>query len=435
MYKQFSIDASAIPSFEDKLTEYAKSFEIACILNRHSETFELANKFAYNEYDLVAGYAKTIKNTQILTGFDDLEKLSGPNTSWYLGYLTYDLKNEIEDLYSGLPDFLNWAPLFYFVPEILFLKKGSTIVCLFNPARFPNYSLEDEFDKVIPKFTPPAVISFSSRISKAEYIDKVNHIQNHIARGDIYEVNFCQEFYSNVEIDPYSVYHSLSKNNPSPFAVFFKLKNKFLLCASPERFLKKKDLHIISQPIKGTSKRSVENETDLENKRFLAENKKEQSENIMIVDLVRNDLSRIAKKGTVKVEELCGIYSFPKVHQMISTISAQLKTQSFKDIIKATFPMGSMTGAPKIEALKIIENFESTKRGLYSGSVGYVTPEGDFDLNVVIRSLQYNSENQYVSYIAGSAITALSDPEMEYEECLLKTYGINQSLQLKNNVE
>jgi para-aminobenzoate synthetase component 1 len=435
MYKKSVIEASAILNIEDKLIEYAKKFEIACILDSHSPCFGSENKFAYNEYDLIAGFSKSVNNTKIISDFDDLDQLSGSHNNWYLGLLTYDLKNKIEVLHSNLPDSLNWPHIFFFKPDILILKKDLKITFLVNQSELPNFNLFEEINQVFLRYHNQTKINFKSRISKSEYLDKIRLIQNYIARGDIYEVNFCQEFFSNVDIDPYSVYHFLSKNNPSPLAVFFKIQNKFLLSASPERYLKKKDLYIVSQPIKGTSKRSKEAEIDLKYKRFLSENNKEQSENIMIVDLVRNDLSRIAERGSVKVEELCGIYSFPQVHQMISTISAKLNTHSFKEIIKATFPMGSMTGAPKIEAMKIIEKFESTKRGLYSGSVGYVTPTGDFDLNVVIRSLQYNSENQYVSYIAGSAITALSDPEMEYQECLLKTYGINQSLQVKTNVE
>jgi para-aminobenzoate synthetase component 1 len=149
----------------------------------------------------------------------------------------------------------------------------------------------------------------------------------------------------------------------------------------------------------------------------------------MITDLVRNDLSRTAQKGTVKVQELCGVYSFKQVHQMISTITSKLNYKyTLIDVLKLTFPMGSMTGAPKISAMKIIEELEATKRGLYSGAIGYFSPDGDFDFNVVIRSILYNQEKKYVSFSVGSAITAMSNPESEYEECLLKAKAMHEVL-------
>ena len=152
----------------------------------------------------------------------------------------------------------------------------------------------------------------------------------------------------------------------------------------------------------------------------------------MIVDLVRNDLSRIAKKDSVKVDELFGVYTFDQVHHMISTISCELREdKGLKDVFEATFPMGSMTGAPKIRAMELIEKFEQTKRGLYSGAVGYISPEGDFDFNVVIRSMQYNALNKYLSFMVGGAITIGSDAELEYEECLVKAKALFEVLEEK----
>ena len=277
-----------------------------------------------------------------------------------------------------------------------------------------------------------STLNLYPRISKKDYLTSVRKIQDHIKRGDIYEINFCQEFYNHSQIDPYLVYLQMISKSPSPFATFFKYKDKYLLSSSPERFLKKEYSLIISQPMKGTSEKGLNLKEDHDLKKKLSESIKENSENIMIVDLIRNDLSRIAQAKTVKVEELCGIYTYPYVHQMISTVTAQLKTRSFSEIIEATFPMGSMTGAPKIEAMKIIEKYESTKRGLYSGAVGYISPGMNFDFNVVIRSIQYNAENKYLSYIVGSAITALSNADEEYEECLTKVYGIINANQKAN---
>ena len=253
---------------------------------------------------------------------------------------------------------------------------------------------------------------------------------SHIHRGDIYEANFCQEFYAHAEINSLETYFKLNKISQPPFATFLKTGDKYLLSSSPERYLKKVGLEIMSQPIKGTTRRSEHLEEDADLKTILESDPKERSENIMIVDLVRNDLSKIAQKGTVNVTELCQIYSFKQVHHMISTVQAKaLPTILPVDIIAATFPMGSMTGAPKISAMKIIEALEATKRGLYSGTVGYFTPEGDFDFNVVIRSILYNASKSYVSFSVGSAITSKSTPENEYEECLVKAKAMRSVLE------
>jgi para-aminobenzoate synthetase component 1 len=265
-------------------------------------------------------------------------------------------------------------------------------------------------------------LEIKPRIQQEEYHQKVATVLEHIHRGDIYEANFCQEFYAeNATINPLEVYRELNAISEPPFATFLKVDDQFLLSASPERYLRKEGNKIISQPIKGTARRSSNKIKDQQIALELEQDPKERSENIMIVDLVRNDLSRTAKKGSVNVEELCKVYSFKQVHQMISTVVSEIEATTHPvDVIKDTFPMGSMTGAPKISAMKIIEELEATKRGLYSGAVGYFTPEGNFDFNVVIRSILYNQQKQYISFSVGSAITAKSTPEKEYEECLLK---------------
>jgi para-aminobenzoate synthetase component 1 len=238
------------------------------------------------------------------------------------------------------------------------------------------------------------------------------------------------EFYAeNATINPLEKFEKLNAISQTPFAVYFKNNKQFLLSATPERYLRKEGEHLISQPIKGTAKRFLDPNEDQESKEKLASDPKERAENIMITDLVRNDLSRTAQKGTVQVQELCGIYSFQQVHQMISTITSKLDDKySLIDVLKLTFPMGSMTGAPKISAMKIIEELEATKRGLYSGAIGYFSPNGDFDFNVVIRSILYNQEKKYVSFSVGSAITSLSNPEDEYEECMLKARAMHEVL-------
>ncbi len=273
-------------------------------------------------------------------------------------------------------------------------------------------------------------IDLRSRFSKEEYIETVKKVKEHINRGDIYVTNFCQEFYAEgAIIDPLSIFLRLNAISPNPFTAFFKLKDKYILSASPERFLAKRGGKLISQPIKGTSKRFTDPTEDEQSKQTLRVHSKELQENVMIVDLVRNDLTKSAKAGTVNTEELFGIYSFNQVHQMISTVICELR----KDIsevqsIKNSFPMGSMTGAPKISAMQLMEQYERTKRGVYSGAIGYFSPDGDFDFNVVIRTLLYNEAEKYLSFQVGSAITYHADPEKEYEECLLKAQAILEVL-------
>ncbi|RYZ97800.1 MAG: anthranilate synthase component I family protein, partial [Sphingobacteriaceae bacterium] len=264
------------------------------------------------------------------------------------------------------------------------------------------------------------------------YIATANQIKQHISRGDIYVTNFCQEFYADdAAIDPLDTFFKLNSISPNPFSCFFKLRDKFILCASPERFLAKRGTQLISQPIKGTAKRSIDEHEDKQNKDSLKLHTKELQENVMIVDLVRNDLTRSARQGTVKTEELFGIYSFAQVHQMISTVVCELDEQiTAVQAVKNTFPMGSMTGAPKLSSMKLMEHYERSKRGVYSGAMGYFSPDNDFDFNVVIRTLLYNAENGYLSFQTGSAITFHADAEQEYEECLLKAKAILEVLGL-----
>lgn len=319
-----------------------------------------------------------------------------------LALIPYDVKNQFEKLHSNNHDGLVWEDKI----QLFNLNKIAKI----NSDESPLLTLK----------------TIKTRENKSSYIEKVNALKQHIQQGNIYEVNFCMEFFAeDVKINPFQLYQKLIEISPMPFSCFIKHQNKYLICASPERFLKKTKNNLLSQPIKGTIKRGYNTEEDLRLKEELKNSSKEKSENVMIVDLVRNDFSRIAEKGSVKVDELFGIYSFPQWHQMISSISCQVSPKfSFEEILKATFPMGSMTGAPKISAMKLIEEFEATKRGMYSGSVGILLPNSDFDLNVVIRSIQYNAENSYLSFMVGSAITIHSDAEKEYEECLLKAKAI-----------
>lgn len=353
---------------------------------------------------------------------------------WKFGFVSYDYKNKIEpQLSSNNTDNILFAEKHFFSPELVFEITDNEIIIHYETTLYTEKKVAELFAEIcnieLGKSTNQN-IKITPRLSKDEYLAKVKALQQNIQLGDIYEVNFCQEFYAEqVTINPINLYHKLNQKSPTPFSCFVKHNDNYLLCASPERFIKKTGDKIISQPIKGTIKRGNSEEEDEALKKQLKNDPKERAENVMIVDLVRNDLSKIAKKGSVKVDELCGIYTFPQVHQMISTVSAKVEKEiDFNTILKATFPMGSMTGAPKVRAMELIEEYETTKRGLYSGTVGYIDDNGGFDFNVVIRSITYNQKNNYLSYMVGGAITALSNPEKEYEECLLKAKAILEVL-------
>ena len=387
----------------------------------------------YSSYDCVLAVdAFTSIKTDYQNAFENLKQYQQTTKDWLFGYLSYDLKNDVEILHSNNFDGLNFPDLFLFQPKKIFLLKGSQLEIQY--LHMCDDEVEEDFEEIIqtpnlkPNFQNP--IAIQQRISKEKYFEKTLKILQYIHRGDIYEANFCMEFYvENTTINPLEKFQKLNEISKPPLAVFMKNNKSFLLCASPERYLKKVGEQLISQPIKGTAKRFIDPIEDENAKNKLINDTKERTENIMITDLVRNDLSKTAQKGSVKVEELCGIYSFEQVHQMISTITSKLDSKySVVDAIKTTFPMGSMTGTPKVSVMKIIEEMEETKRGLYSGAVGYFSPTGDFDFNVVIRSILYNQQNKYVSFSVGSAITSQSVPEKEYEECLLKAKAMREVL-------
>jgi len=415
------------------MLNWAKQFNIFCLLDNHQYNFS-DSQF---ECLLAAGSVKTLQSTPG-NAFEGLQEFVQEEQDWIFGHLGYDLKNEIENLSSQNFDGIQFPDLFFFVPQIILILKENKLeigVIDKDADVIFNAILSTSASSLSIRSKPQKI---KSRFSKEEYLSAVKHIQQHILRGDCYEINFCQEFYAgNCEIDPLDIYLKLSRLSPNPFAGFYKLNDKFLVCSSPERFLKKLGNKIFSQPIKGTSKRNLNNvKEDERNKKKLSRSKKEISENVMVVDLVRNDLSKVCIEGSVKVEELFGLYTFPQVHQMISTVCGTIdKHASLSDILKATFPMGSMTGVPKKSVMHLIEKYEKTKRGLFSGAIGYITPEGDlpagqagFDFNVVIRSILYNSTNKYVSMQAGSAITFYSEAEREYEECLVKIEAMKKVL-------
>ncbi len=434
MRERILLTENADVQFMQKLLAWAdQKFSVFMLLNSNQYDYDKQLIPApHFDFILAAGVKESIVGTE-KNAFSQLHNFLEKNNDWCFGNISYDTKNELEDLTSMHPDHINFPALHFFIPEYLFIKENNNLFVDVLPEtitnHFKNELLEALHQTNNQKYPTPSSPELHSRMSKSEYIDAVEQLRKHIKLGDIYEVNYCQEFYTHADIHAVHLYEKLNKLSPSPFSCYYKVKSKHLISSSPERFLKKAGQKIYSQPIKGTIKRGKSTEEDQQLIETLRNDPKERAENIMIVDLVRNDLSHHAKKGSVNVEELCGIYTFPHVHQMISTISAGLKPGvRIADSIKQAFPMGSMTGAPKVRAMQLIEQYEKTKRGLYSGTVGYITPEKNYDFNVIIRSILYNESKKYLSFMVGGAITYLSDAENEYKECLLKAEALTKTL-------
>lgn len=406
--------------FKQQWQEYmsARDYVVALDSNEHTGP--------YHTYDFLgaAGGSRVLK-VPVGNAFEQLDAWVQEEKDWMFGYLSYDLKNELEQLDSESTNELDVSGLEFFIPESVWQLQQHQLSVLALHAG--QNEVQQILDAIIatPVTThdyPNQQASIHGLENRDSYLQHTQQFLRHIALGDMYEANYCTPFQANdVELHPLQCFKDLNAISTPPFAAYAKLGPLHVISASPERYLKKQGDKLITQPIKGTARRSHEVEEDNQLKSDLLADPKERSENVMIVDLVRNDLSRTGQKGTVQVEELFGIYSFKQVHQMISTIESEVDLDvSVAKLLKSTFPMGSMTGAPKVSAMQIIEKLENTKRGLYSGSVGYCTPKGDFDFNVIIRSILYNAANNYLSFSVGSAITAASDVEKEYDECNLK---------------
>ena len=414
-------DFNKLPDIEllNKIVSVSSLYDDVAIL--------CSNNYPGSGKAILAGLGSVREICPGQNSFEALKTETALNPGWWFGHLSYDLKNEIEDLVSEKPGGIGFPLLRFFQPEFLVEVKDHELVI--TPAGKKKAGDLFSFTKTAGEtgYSGPAPRAATSR---DEYITQVKKLIGHIHRGDIYEINYCIEFFAEkVSLDPASLFLKLNSISEAPFSALYKNGDQWLICASPERFLKKTGSKIISQPIKGTRPRGKSPAEDERLKNELLHDEKERSENVMIVDLVRNDLSKSAARGSVKVDELFGIYSFKPVHQMISTVSAEL-AQNINpvDAIKNAFPMGSMTGAPKVRAMQLAEESEKMKRGLYSGAVGYFTPEMDFDFNVVIRSIQYNAKTGYLSLMVGSAITANADPGKEYEECLVKARTLFEAL-------
>jgi para-aminobenzoate synthetase component I len=404
-----------------KMLNWANQFNIFCLLDNNGYNFENPAFECLLGVGCRRSFTFSGKNN-----FAALQSFYNENPTWLFGHFGY---NAAGNAYYKKTE-TDFEDGFFFEPEIV-LKLANNKIEVVKANVDKAYIIEEINATKILAVEKNLPFSIVSSLSKEKYTEKIKLLQQHIKRGDCYEINFCQQFFAeNATIHPIETYKKLIQLSPAPFASFYKLNEQYCLCASPERFLQKKSRKLISQPIKGTSRRDTDVIKDATNKRYLVESTKEKSENVMVVDLVRNDMSMVCEKGSVKVKELFGIYSFPQVHQMISTIEGMLSPdKTFTEAIEACFPMGSMTGAPKASVMKLIEKYEETERGLFSGSIGYITPRSDFDFNVVIRSIFYNESKKKISFFAGSGITYYSKAAEEYEECLTKAAAIVKVLE------
>lgn len=409
------------------MLSWAQSFSIFCFLDHNH--YSTSAQF---EFCLAAGLHTHIE-LKPGQAYSDLQNFCNEKPRWLFGHLGYELKNEIEHLPTPKAASINFGLGYFFEPQILIIFKNGHLQ-ISSKARKPELVFKAicHTEVKVPLHSNNQNISLLPVYQKETYLKNIALIKNHIALGNCYEVNYCQQFIAeNARVNAAHLFHKLNEASPNPFAAFYKLKDKYCLCASPERYLQKLGQQLISQPIKGTSKRNLLDDLDDEQrKNYLLKSVKERAENVMVVDLVRNDLSKVCQPGTVQVKELFGLYSFPQVHQMISTVVGQMPTATpFTEAIKASFPMGSMTGAPKKKVMEVITQTEPESRGLFSGAIGYITPQLNFDFNVVIRSIFYDETKALLTAWAGGGITHYSDAAQEYEESLLKISAIKKLLE------
>ena len=428
----FFADPAPIRLQQQRICRLAKQYDPAVVL--------LNNQFPHHggpEVELLAAVgAVRIMPASPGNSFSGLRQFRNENPGrWLFGFLTYELKNEILGIGPSAQEDdqgLGFPLLYFFIPQLVvrWSENQWCIEATSEKEALRTLELLHATDRQADP-APPAPVPLQAMMSRKEYLEKVALVRQRIREGEVYEMNLCMQFLGHAILpDPAALFLQLNRQNPAPFAAFLKQDTRYALCSSPERFLCQQNDRLLSQPIKGTIRRGADEAADRALKEQLRTDEKERAENVMIVDLVRNDLSRSCLPGSVQVEELFGIYTFPSLHQMISSVSGKRKPGT--DAVTAlslAFPMGSMTGAPKIRAMQEIDQLEKARRGLYSGSIGYFAPNGDFDFNVVIRSLLYNSSTELLSLHTGSAITYDSDPASEWEECQLKAQRLLQVLQ------
>lgn len=413
---------------KSKLIQWADQFEEVVWLDSN----DYPN--SHNNYQaILAVEAERFFRTDSIKALDELKEYRKTNKDWLFGYLSYDAANLGVTQTNQKSDLLQFSKLNFFHPRKIFILKKNRIEIHYSSEKQDEIEKDwNSINEIIPKKTSHKKLNLDvkARLSKQDYLDKVKTIKSYIDQGKITEINFCQEFYTQANLEhPLAVYQHLNKISKTPFAAYLRLNDKYVMCASPERYLGHTGGEIKAQPIKGTAKRKKKELEDQQFRIALENNEKEVLENTIATEMIVNELYAIAEEGSVQVTELSKAYTFEQVHQLISTIVCQLhpKLEAI-DAIIATYPMGSMTGIPKESSLSIIDEIENFNRSLYSGSIGYFAPNDDFDFNVVIRSILYNATTNYVSFAAGGAITALSDPEKEYEECMVKVKAMAEVL-------
>ena len=422
--KPVQINVNNEKEFIKKAVYFSNSFEESALFFSNKIKKNKLPKHYY-EYDFIFAFnaSKSIKSSH--NSINKLNKFIAKNPFWKFGFLSYNLKNEVENLNSKNHNTFNIPNMFFFVPEFIIYKKNDQIFFESESSYTDCNKVIEEINSIQIKNPKKINLNFSCSQKKSTYLNKIKQIQDCILRGEVYELNYCIEFKTKLEICAEDFFLLTNKKCMAPFSCFFKFKNLKILSFSPERFLKKNNNKLISQPIKGTIKKSNNFYQNLNLITKLEKSEKDISENIMIVDLVRNDLSIIAKRNSVKVEELCKVFTFNNINQMISTITSEIcQSLSFDKIISSTFPMGSMTGAPKIRSMQLIDKFEDFNRGIYSGTIGYIDSKNNFDFNVVIRTIIYDQKDFNLSFSVGSAITSESDPSREYDECIEKLKSV-----------
>jgi para-aminobenzoate synthetase component I len=404
----------------EKILNWANQYDtVSCYLS-NSQT---------DKYDLLiaVGEVKSIPFDENQDYFDNLKQNLKTRKDWYFGYFGYDLKNQTDRLLSQNMDNTNAPKAYFYIPKIVIYIRNNELTIESKHKSPDDIHSEISKWKINDKSYNISNKKIQNRTPKEDYLKDVANIRKHIIDGDVYELNYCQEYFiENTEIDkPLNLFFTLNALAQTPFAAYQKIDGVYTICASPERFFMKNSKNITSQPIKGTAKRGESKSEDDRIMQSLTNDEKNKAENIMIVDLVRNDFAKSCKTGSIKVEKLFEIKTFNLVHQMVSTVVGELKPSVHViDAIRNAFPMGSMTGAPKHMAMQLIDTYEKTSRNIYSGAMGYFEPNTDCDFNVIIRTIIYNSKNKYLSYQVGGAIVYDSIPEEEYLETLVKAKGM-----------
>lgn len=422
------------PDFRSKLSAYAAGFEEFALLDSCGNSVYGENSF---DYLLAAGAHAVCAPGSEARVFAEWEAFVEAHGDWIFGFLGYELNVGTESISPPAQKLFPSPPLRFFVPAILVLVQGTAVTISVHPDAIcdsPDHVYHAILSAPLHPFSDTC-IRLQPMINKSAYIANVERIRKHIIDGDIYELNYCQPFVAhNAELEPISVFNRLCEVSKAPFSALHRFGSQYLICGSPERFFRYDGRRIQSMPIKGTRRRDADSTVDEQLRSELEQSVKDKAEHIMIVDLVRNDLTPYAVSGTIQVDALYGIHAFPQVYQMVSTISAELRQGvPVCRAIRQAFPMGSMTGAPKVRAMEIIAEVEPFQRGMYSGAFGYFTPEGHCDFNVVIRSLLYNADTRLLAAYAGGAIVYDSVAEKELDECYVKLSGIQQVLNQKDN--